>query len=221
MIPGFSLVALALSASAVEVRVNTIPDRSIFGVELAGSRSQFYAKADRIIGVSWQEYTTGTFIVSEVVIDLDGSSQQLRLYATRTPSSNDLRDVAERGGLPRGASVPTPGVVRDAENRAGASIASAATTLPVKVYPTTTHARTIEYVVSSPEELRRFYDTFRDLWIRRPIEVGTVATNSAFGSSGTSGTNTNSNATQNANNSASQSKNTVSHVGGVLFLINP
>jgi hypothetical protein len=77
------VAALAPEALAFKMQTKQIPNQAVFGVQVEGTSMSFYGQADAILSVSFQEYTTGPLIVSEVVIDLRGSNQQLRIYASR------------------------------------------------------------------------------------------------------------------------------------------
>jgi hypothetical protein len=212
-----------LAADAVQLKPNAIPNRGVFGVELAGTDSQFYARADQVLSVSWQEYTTGTYIVSEVVVDLANSGQQIRIYSLRVPGATEALDAA--GGVvssasPAGAATPTisralPSAVTDAEGRANAAVGKAAAQMPVKVYPTTTHARTVEYVVGSRAELLSFYKNFRDLLCRKEVKAGAGSSVDGKNAATVYGTSAGQQAT------GAVGEVTVNQLGGTIFSIQP
>ena len=211
----FPLAALIpVVAPALQVKPGAIPNRGIFGVELEGSDAQFYARADHVLSVSWQEYTTGTYIVSEVVVDMAESNQQIRFYSLRAPSSDELKDAADRAaaGLPVSpVSVLPSNPLKDAEDKASAAATNAAAAMPVKSYPATTHAHTVEYAVGSRAELKKFYTSFRDLLCAR--EVVADQGSSVAGAATAFGTPANA-----ANNAG---KPTVNRLGGTVISIQP
>lgn len=209
------------SADAVQLKPNAIPNRGLFGVELAGTDSQFYARADQVLSVSWQEYTTGSYIVSEVVVDIANSGQQIRLYSLRVPGASEAMGAA--GGVISSASptgsTPTasralPSAVQNIEDRANAAVGRASAQMPVKAYPTTTHAKTVEYVVGSRAELLSFYKSFRDLLCSKEVRAGAGSSvegknaATAFGAPG-------------SQPAGGAGEVTVNRIGGTIFIIQP
>ena len=181
-----ALTALAPDAWALKMKKKAIPNGGIFGVEVAGTDLSFYGRADHIVSVSFQEYTTGAFIVSEVVIDMQNSPQQLRIYHTRTPGSADVADRANRASVansqnrgldPAAASkLPIPGALAAIESKVNNLTQSSTAGLVVKTYPNTTHSKTVEMVVNSKGELQRFYCAFRDLLCARTVTAASGST---------------------------------------------
>jgi hypothetical protein len=160
-------------ASALTMKKKAVANGGIFGIEVSGTSSSFYGRADHVLSVSFQEYTTGTFIVSEVVIDMSNSNQQLRIYNTRIPGTSDVADRANRAsaansenrGLnPADATkLPIPSQLTALESKITNATSATAGGLVVKTYPSTTHAKTVEMVVSSKAELQSFYTAFKNL----------------------------------------------------------
>jgi hypothetical protein len=124
--------------------------------------------------------------VSEVVVDMQNSNQQLRLYYARPPGSADVADRANRAstansqnrGLdPAAASkLPIPGPFGAIETQVNNLTQSTTAGLVVKSYPTTTHAKTVEMTVKSKAELQRFYSAFRDLLVARTVAASAGST---------------------------------------------
>lgn len=197
------LTALVPDALAFKVSRKAIPNQGIFGVEVAGSDMGFYGRADHVISVSFQEYTTGALIVSEVVIDMQNSNQQLRIYSARPPGTADAADRANRAlaanaqnrGLdPSEASkLPLPGPLANIESKVNNMTSKTTAGLVVKTYPNTTHAKTVEMVVSSKEELQKFYSAFKSLLCGiqvtatdgAAVDAAAAATATAGGATGT------------------------------------
>ncbi len=190
-LPALALAALALTALspdafALKMRKRAIPNGGIFGIEVAGTDLSFYGRADHVVSVSFQEYTTGAYLVSEVVVDMQNSPQQLRIYFTRPPGSADVADRANRASVansqnrgldPAAASkLPIPGPLATLESKVNNVTQSATAGLVVKTYPNTTHSKTVEMVVSSKAELQRFYGAFRDLLCARTVAASAGST---------------------------------------------
>ena len=182
------LAALCLTPAAdgMTMKKRAFPNQGFFGIEVKGTSMGFYGRADHVVSVSFQEYTTGAYIVSEVVVDMQGSNQQLRIYHTRPPGTADVADRANRAstansqnrGLdPATASkLPIPGPLAALESKVNNVTQSASAGLVVKTYPNTTHAKTVEMVVGSKAELQRFYSAFRDLLSARTVTASAGST---------------------------------------------
>ena len=209
----FTVIALTIlgsipQASAFSMKKKAVPNGGIFGIEVSGTDLSFYGRADRVISVSFQEYTTGTFIVSEVVIDMANSNQQLRIYNTRTPGSADVADRTNRAsaansenrGLnPADATkLPIPSQLSALESKV-TNLASGPTAgLVVKTYPTTTHAKTIEMAVSSKAELKSFYTAFKNLLCGTAVPASSGTTTETTDAEGAA---------------------TINQIGGTVFII--
>ena len=211
----FLFIAIALTilasipeASALTMKKKAVPNGGIFGIEVSGTDLSFYGRADHVLSVSFQEYTTGTFIVSEVVIDMSNSNQQLRIYNTRTPGSSDLADRANRAsaansenrGLnPADATkLPIPSQLSALESKVTNMTSSTAGGLVVKTYPSTTHAKTVEMVVSSKAELKSFYTAYKNLLCGTAVPASTGTTTETTDAAGAA---------------------TINQIGGTVFTI--
>jgi len=211
----FLFIAIALTilgsipqASAFTMKKKAVPNGGIFGIEVSGTDLSFYGRADRVISVSFQEYTTGTFIVSEVVIDMANSNQQLRIYNTRTPGSADVADRTNRASAAnsenRGLNssdatkLPIPGQLSALESKVTNLTAGATSGLVVKTYPTTTHAKTVEMAVSSKAELKSFYTAFKNLLCGTAVPASSGTTTETTDGEGAA---------------------TINQIGGTVFII--
>ena len=211
----FLFIAIALTilasipqASAFSMKKKAVPNGGIFGIEVSGTDLSFYGRADRVISVSFQEYTTGTFIVSEVVIDMANSNQQLRIYNTRTPGSADVADRANRASAAnsenRGLNssdatkLPIPSQLSALESKVTNLTSGPTSGLVVKTYPTTTHAKTIEMAVSSKAELKSFYSAFKNLLCGTAVPASSGSTTETADAEGAA---------------------TINQIGGTVFII--
>lgn len=229
-----SLLALLATADAFALRMRprAFPNQGLFGIEVAGSDVGFYGRADKVISVSFQEYTTGSFLVAEVTIDMENSGQQLRIYAARPPGTADVADRANRGlqanaqnrGLEpsQATQVPTPGPLAMLESKVDNLRTSTTSGLVVKPWPTATHAKTVELTVNSRAEVLAFYRAFRDLMVAREVKAaqGSTVAGAASGTPaatpfGAPATNP---STPNATNAAGQEL-TINRLGGTLFTL--
>lgn len=109
---------------------------------------------DRITAVSMHSYVLdGGIVVSEVTIDTLGTTVA-RFY--------QLTPVAEYGASQATKSVTERG--KEILKRGSESTGMDPTTTVQKKYPLTTHAKTIEYQVSSLEELDALYNNIKKSW---------------------------------------------------------
>ena len=215
------LAALALvpQAEALQMSKKAIRNPGIFGIKIARTDMAFYGRADAILSISFQEYTTGSFIVAEVVIDMKDSNQQLRIYNTRPPGTSDVANRANRAsaansenrGLdPKDASkLPIPGPLAIIESKVNNVVSNSTGDLVVKTYPNTTHAKTVEMVVTSKAELQQLYSKMITLYTG--FEVEAVDGASVEGSNGATA------AATAAGSTAAKMK--ITQIGGVLFTL--
>lgn len=225
-----SLLALLATADAFALRMRprAFPNQGLFGIEVAGSDVGFYGRADKVISVSFQEYTTGSFLVAEVTIDMENSGQQLRIYSARPPGSADVADRANRGlqanaqnrGLEpsQATQVPVPGPLAALESKVDNLRGNTTNGLVVKPWPTATHAKTVELTVNSRAEILAFYRAFRDLMVAREVKAAQGSTVAGATAATPFGTPTTTPATPNATNAAGQEL-TINRLGGTLFTL--
>ncbi|MEY4446112.1 MAG: hypothetical protein RL444_1225 [Verrucomicrobiota bacterium] len=216
-----SVLALVPQAEALTMTKKAIRNQGIFGIKIARTDMAFYGRADAILSISFQEYTTGSFIVAEVVIDMKDSNQQLRLYSARPPGTEDVANRVNRAseansqnrGLdPAQASrLPIPGQLAAVESKVNNMISGTTGDIVVKTYPTTTHAKTVEMIVSSKAELLLLYSKLTCLYTGIEIEAvdgaSVEGSNAAKASAASSTTGT----------TAPTIK--INQIGGVLFTV--
>ena len=166
----FFLIIGALSAQGLSaLTVKKIKRSELFGIQLEKDWQEFYGRVDSVNSVSIQSYRTSTYMVKEVVIDMHGSSLQLRIYhAGFIDPQKEARRVKDKlniesFGIPT-MNMPTP-VKKIVE---GATKLN--NTMVFKEYPITTHAKTIEFQVDSENELKAFYKHFRNNWLKEKTE---------------------------------------------------
>jgi len=209
--------ALVPQAAALQMTKKAIRNQGIFGIKVANTDMAFYGRADSVLSISFQEYTTGSFIVAEVVIDMKDSNQQFRIYNTRPVGTADVANRANRAsaansqnrGLdPKEASkLPIPGPLGILESKVNNVVNSTAGDIVVKTYPTTTHAKTVEMVVSTKAELQLLYSKMISLYTG--IEVEAVDGASVEGSNGASA----------AAGGSTAAKMKITQIGGILFTV--
>ena len=211
--------ALAPQADAFQMTKKAIRNQGIFGIKVNNTDMAFYGRADSILSISFQEYTTGSFIVAEVVVDMKDSNQQLRIYNARPPGTADVANRVNRAssansqnrGLdPNDASkLPIPGPLAALETKVNNVVSNSTGDLVVKTYPTTTHAKTVEMVVTTKAELQQLYSKMITLYTG--FEVEAVDGASVEGSNGA--------AASAAAAGSTGAKIKITQIGGVLFTL--
>ncbi|MGE9295607.1 MAG: hypothetical protein ACQKBV_04905 [Puniceicoccales bacterium] len=149
------LVASALPA--VQVQENALTNKRLFGIEMPTNLQSFYGRHDRINSVSLQEYMAGPYSVTEVAIDMAGSPLQLRIYHTELAQPQQVTAAMPNEAASRAGHVP-PAVQKIIDK--GRDEANSSKPPVIKDYPTTTHAKTIEFRVETKKELEQFYRLF-------------------------------------------------------------
>ena len=211
--------ALAPQADAFQMTKKAIRNQGIFGIKVNNTDMAFYGRADSILSISFQEYTTGSFIVAEVVVDMKDSNQQLRIYNARPPGTADVANRANRAssansqnrGLDpsEATKLPIPGPLAALETKVNNVVSNSTGDLVVKTYPTTTHAKTVEMVVTTKAELQQLYSKMITLYTG--FEVEAVDGASVEGSNGA--------AASAAASGTSAAKIKITQIGGVLFTL--
>lgn len=158
-----SLGCLALSLSsalnALQIEQGALANKRFFAILFPGDLS-FYARHDRINSASLQTYQSGPYIVTEMVIDIAQSEALLRIYHTELLGTGDLNAHIPES-TPSAMRPRVPDAVQKLIDQGRAEGEQAATGARViKDYPTTTHAKTVEYRVANKTELLQFYERF-------------------------------------------------------------
>lgn len=131
--------------------------KGIFALQFENGLS-YYGRSSAVTSVSLQEYQAGPYIVTEMVVDLSGTTQ-LRIYYTELLNVKDAQERApERAQGIIGRPVPQTVQARIDDGRG--ALSSVLGERVVKDYPTTTHAKTIEYRLASRNAVTSLYQTF-------------------------------------------------------------
>ena len=123
-------------------------------VSVAGG--DYMVALDRISSISKHTYVIdGGLRVTEVVIDTNGNSL-VRFYY--------IIPVSEDSGSTVGAGLTSR--AQELLNKAGERTGVNGNTVVAKQYPTTTHAKTVEFRVSDEGNLDKLYGNIRKAWIK-------------------------------------------------------
>jgi len=119
--------------------------------------SAYHFRFYTLFGVSLQNYITGPYKVTEVVLEISGSSSQVRIYSTELLDPMDAQGIAQNvlpENLKKYANAPTQ--VANITAKGKEQVANTETIPVIKEYPITTHSKTIEFKVSS-KEIKKFH----------------------------------------------------------------
>jgi len=152
-----ALVFASHGLCAFSAQTGKIQHPKMFGINFADG-SSYYALAEKVVSVSKQAYVAGPLFVTEVCIELDQSPLQVRIYNARAvPADKAAEAAAKKIPYEAAKQAAKSNILKRAEEKLG----GVKTQQNVyKDYPATTHARTLEFVVSDLEELEIFYEKF-------------------------------------------------------------
>lgn len=163
----FQIMAGALSAQIIPpveppkdkptppqtTRNNSGSVRGIWQATLAGG--EYAVSTDKITSVSRHSYLLdGALIVDEVTVDTIG--QALARFYFMTP----VGAQGTAGGTAGAAMERGKGMLDSVGQRAGADLEN----MVIKKYPLTTHAKTIEYRLSTQQELTNLFESAKQAW---------------------------------------------------------
>jgi hypothetical protein len=127
--------------------------------------SELMIAVDRISAISKTQYVLdGGLIIDEVVIETTGGQALNRIYSIRpvtdAMAQNSASKIIDR--------------VRDVTAERGSRMGTNLHEMVEKNYPTTSHARTVEFRVVAPEDLDVLYASVKNTWITGKGRVFTI-----------------------------------------------
>ena len=181
-----SIALLCISAHslwAVSVDSRGVRNKALFGIEFDGGKRDYVAKEAAISSISLQNYITTSYNVLEINIVTDGTAL-VRIYHSRTIKNSELQEALGKGTSaaigPKSSILqrPLPPKIQEMADRAAGIQEALTSTTVIKDYPIATHARTVEYRISSRVELVDLYDELRKHWLKEPAyyEDGQIVT---------------------------------------------
>lgn len=160
-----------IHTATAEVTIDRMANERIFALQFPRGLA-FYGAVNRISSVSLQEYLSGPYVVTEVVIDLAGGPSQLRIYVTEIYDPVAAADRVARSLAPgEGSTRPSGGPIQAATDRVRRTVQSVKDDIVVKEYPAATHAQTIEYRLAKRDTLIQLFETFVHLWDGTGVEL--------------------------------------------------
>ena len=154
-----TLLSLIIASPAMaqdknkDTTTESVGHRSFWQASLPGG--SYMVGLGKIASVSKHTYIIdGTLRVSEVVIDTVGNSLARFYY---------IIPVSEDSGSTMGAGLTAR--VKELLDKAGERTGVNANTIVAKQYPTTTHAKTVEFRISHEGNLDSLYGSVRKAWM--------------------------------------------------------
>gem|GEM_PF-5832462 len=151
------MLFFASSASLFSAEDEPMPEntnKSIYGIDFADG-SAYHFKLSTLEGVSLQRYVAGPYKVIEVVLEIAGSSSQVRIYSTEALTALDMQEMGQSAlptNLQKYSNAPTQ--VANLNAKTQEKTANQQSLPLIKEYPVTTHAKTIEFKVSKNEIIK-------------------------------------------------------------------
>lgn len=128
--------------------------KGFWQARLAGG--EYAVSIERITSVSRHSYVLdGTLLVDEVTIDTTGQALARFYFLSPIGANNSV------GGTAGAAIERGKGFLDAAGQRTGVE----ADSMVIKKYPETTHAKTIEYRLSTQAELTNLFDSAKQAWL--------------------------------------------------------
>ncbi|MEM1158796.1 MAG: hypothetical protein AAGH72_11145 [Verrucomicrobiota bacterium] len=129
----------------------------IYMVTLPGG--EYMVDLGRVTSVSLHKfYVDGAFAVHEVTVDTTGNTVARFYFVERN------KDATAPRGIGQSLLDRAQNKVDEVKERAG--LPDLLDEAVVKSYPTTTHAHTVEYRISSKEQLEKLYQDIKSKWQR-------------------------------------------------------
>ena len=146
----------------LQVFDSLIANKNIFGIRFSESKQEFYALVPSVRSISIHEYVTSTYKVTELNLDT-GNASLLRIYATELITQTITSEIQNKSNqfnrLP---------IKKNPFEKLDPIKEKALNALPLPVvfkeYPVTTHAKTIEYQLSTSAKVQELYIALRDNW---------------------------------------------------------
>ena len=162
------LLCPTIASAGVKAKRNTFKNKDVFGIQFSKNRAEYYGKVDSVSTISLQEYyiTASGFHILEIGIEMSGSSVQLRIYSIAIIDPSKIMDDAIKSiNL---ASIPSPSLPMLPEpfGKGKGAAESVMNIAVLKEYPITTHAKTIEYKLSTHEDIIRLFVLLRSGWLQ-------------------------------------------------------
>ncbi len=155
-----NLAALSVKDKAFE----TYPKiSSMFGITFASEESIYMNSMD-VVSISMQTYVSGNLEVKEIVVDLKASVSQVRIYHARNMSITDGAKIAAEKSPESDRFARTLSKAEIASDKAKEKlkIEDSSVARVYKEYPQGTSAKTIEFAISSVDELKSLYKRLID-----------------------------------------------------------
>lgn len=141
-----------------EKRKGEIKNGNIFAVKFQDG-SSFFADATKVVSISMQEYVNEEVSISEIDIDA-GASALIRIYcvnAVSDPVKTFDKNATRLPTITQRATEKVSSLAEQAKGNIPKQLLPKNMAVVRKNYPTTTHAKTIEYALADEDSLNSLY----------------------------------------------------------------
>ncbi len=160
----FLLISAVSLYAKVQVSYDTL-NKTKTGIDFYGETSYYFTTA-KLLAVSKQVYTVNGFEVSEIILEIESSASQVKIYHMRSLSLEQIQQASIN--TVKSNIESTSFDIREVEkasiqaNKKLKNVVSTNTHIQLpevvaKVYPTSTHSKTIEFAIHDIDDLNLLY----------------------------------------------------------------
>ena len=167
----FFVIASAAPAMGAVEKFSTL-GKNKTGIVFADG-SSVYFKSDAVAAVSKQIYYLGVFRITEMVVDISASPSQIKIYNIQTASADDAKNAAAETAARAASDIASPNfdyqsaqkrleeIKKMGDENALAQKRLSAPARISKLFPSSTHSKTLEFCVGDIDDLLKLYDAFQ------------------------------------------------------------
>ena len=174
----FIVASTLISFAGVETSLDSL-HKTKAGIEFYENTSVYFS-VTKLISISKQIYNVNGTEITEVVLDLESSPSQIRIYHIQLPSVKQLKNIttqtiatniASHTFNMQSAEKELKNANKMAEDRV--NITNRNIQLPPivnKVYPSSTHSKTIEFAIEKKDDIDNLYKKIKSSFTDKSAE---------------------------------------------------
>ncbi len=160
----FLLMSTIIASASVETSRDAI-NKTKTGIDFYGETS-FYFTTSKLVSVSKQIYIVNGAEVTEIVLDIEGSPSQVKIYHMQLISPQQVQQTAintiesniqSTQFTMKEAERATDVANKNLKNVVGNNMHIQLPEVIMKMYPASTHSKTIEFAIHSIDDLEQLY----------------------------------------------------------------
>lgn len=169
-----TIVSTLSSFAGVQTSLNALHETKT-GIDFYGNSSVYFSTS-KLVSISKQIYNVNGVVVSEIVLDLESSPSQIKIYNMQLSS---IKSVSNKVAQSIKTDITSTSFNRDiAENMLNKATSVAEDKVNInksiqlshdvnKIYPSSTHSKTIEFAISKKEDINSLYDEIKNLYTNK------------------------------------------------------